>query len=116
MPDFTNLDPSLVASFWIYFIGSFVVGIVVGVIVAKLFFHRQRALIELERKSYLDKIKSLEEREKLLTEKEEELKQLKSEISNNALYWNTKQHEKKVAPSNKALFDMLHSSSDGKEE
>ena len=37
MPDFTNLDPSLVASFGIYFVGSFIVGTVVGAIAAKLF-------------------------------------------------------------------------------
>ncbi len=116
MPDFTNLDPDLVASFWIYFIGSFAVGAIIGAMVVKFFFQRQRDLIEQERKAHLDKINSLEEKEKLLAEKEKELKQLKSEIANNSLYWNIKQREKQAAPSDKALFDMLHHSGGSKTE
>lgn len=115
MPDFTNLDPSLVASFWIYFVGSFIVGTVVGAIASKLFFHRHKEILEQEKQGYLDEIKELEEEVKLLDTKNEELKQLKANVSKNALYWNTKKYDKQRAPGDKALFDLIHKSDENKE-
>ena len=115
MPDFTNLDPSLVASFWIYFVGSFIVGTVVGAIASKLFFHRHKEILEHEKQVYLDEIKVLEEEVTLLDTKNEELKQLKANVSKNALYWNTKKYDKQRAPGDKALFDLIHKSDENKE-
>lgn len=108
MPDFTNLDPSLIASFWIYFVGSFIVGAGVGAIVSKLFFHRQKEIMDQERKLYEDEIKELKEKIKGLEAENEELNTLKTEISNNSLYWNAKKYEKKKVPGDKALYDLVH--------
>lgn len=112
MPDFTNLDPSLVASFWIYFVGSFFVGVGIGAIVSKLFFHRHKEILDQERQGYLDRIKSLEEKEKILQDKNKELEQLleqlKADVSNNELYWNAKKYDKQKKPGDKALFDLMH--------
>ena len=108
MPDFTNLDPNLIASFWIYFVGSFIVGAVIGVVVAKIFFHRQKDLLDQERQGYLDKIKILEDKEKELETKSKELEQLKSELAKSELYWSTKKREKQNPRGDKVLFDVMH--------
>lgn len=108
MPDFTNLDLSLVASFWIYFVGSFLIGVFVGVSIAKLFFHREKSIFEQEKKCYLKKEKQFEEVKAILTQTSKELDQLKSELSKNELYWNSKKNLDNKHPGNKALHDMLH--------
>ena len=107
MPDFTNLDSALIASYWIYFVGSFTVGAVVGALAARLFFHRKEEIMEQENKMYAESLKKLEEIERRLEEKSTELDRLKSELSRNELYWNAKKYEKQENPGDKILHDSL---------
>lgn len=108
MPDFTNLDPSLIASYWIYFIASFIVGVVLGALASRLFFHREKSAIEQEKKNYEDRLKELEKVEILLAEKDNELKLLKAKVANNELYWNEQKHKVQQPPGDRALYDILH--------
>lgn len=110
MPDFTNLDSQLIASYWIYFVSSFLFGAAAGAFVSKLFFRREKDIFENEKKSYEGKLKRLEETEKLLSEKNEEIEKLKAEVSNNELYWNTKKREEQQTPGDKALYDAIQNS------
>lgn len=107
MPDFTNLDPALVASYWIYFVASFIAGAAIGVLAARLFFHRKEEIIEQEKKAYEEKLDKLEETERRLEESEKELERLKEETSRNELYWNARKSEKQENPGDKMLYDSL---------
>lgn len=108
MPDFTNLDPSLVASFWIYFIGSFVIGIIVGVLVSKLFFHREKTLFEQEKNIHKEKLAQFEDLETKLATKNEELLKLQERVSKNELFWNLHKNEHSEARGDKALYNAIH--------
>lgn len=114
MPNFTDLDPSLVASFWIYFVGSFIGGAVAGTFFSRLFFRREKNIIEQERKNYEEEKKKFEKIEKILADKNEELERLKAEVSNNELYWNAKQYEKQKAPGDKVLYELVHKTNEKK--
>lgn len=118
MPDFTNLDPNLIASFWIYFVGSFIIGAVVGALACKLFFHRYKENLEQDKQRYLNRIKELEEKEKIsdtrIEKLNEELTQLKVDVSQNALYWNGKKYDKQKAPGDKALFEFIKNHNENK--
>ncbi len=107
MPDFTNLDSALVASYWIYFVGSFIAGAVIGALAARLFFHRKEELMEQENKAYRERLEKLEETERRLEEKKDELERLKKELSGNELYWNAKKYGKQENPGDKMLYDSL---------
>lgn len=50
MPDFTNIDPSIIAEYWIYFLASLIGGFVLGIIVSKIFFNREKTLYASKRK------------------------------------------------------------------
>ena len=108
MPDFTNLDPSLIASYWIYFVASFIIGAVLGALATRLFFHREKRVIEQEKKNYEERLKELEKVEVLLAERDNELKLLKAEVANNELYWNEQKHKAQEPPGDKALYNILH--------
>lgn len=108
MPDFTNLDPAIVASFWIYFVASFVIGIIVGGIAVKVFFHREKRIFKKEKEGYLEQLDQLEETKRELAEKKAELDKLKKEMVNNPLYWRSKKQEGEAILGDKALHDIIH--------
>lgn len=115
MPDFTSLDPSLIASFWIYFIGSFVCGAALGFFGAKAFFHREKRIVAQERQSlqqeksnWSEKQKQFEEMKQNLADKSAELDRLREEISKAETYWAAKGHTKHEASGAKMLYDMFH--------
>lgn len=108
MPDFTELDSSLIASYWIYFIASFIIGFIIGALVSRLFFQREDRAIKQEKKNFEEKIKELEKMKILLSEKDKELEKLKSEVAKNELFWNEQKQKAQEPPGDKALFNTLH--------
>jgi len=87
LPDFTTLDPTIIAQFWIYFIGSMIVGIVIGWIVKSFLtkreltiFNSEKEQFKTEKASFLDK---KEEYESIKTKYESLLNDLKK----NDEYW-----------------------------
>lgn len=115
MPDFIQMDPELIAEFWIYFIGSFVCGFLLGILVAKIFFRREKAILaqekqslEQEKSNWSEKLEKFEEMKQCLKDKSEELDGLKEEISNVDKYWEARRHTKQEALGHRALYDMFH--------
>ena len=92
--DPTNIDPSVVASFWIYFIVSFVGGCLIGFIVSKLFFLREKRILEEKKEKYEEQQKEFDKLVIKYEKIESELGQLKDEISTNEVYWAMKESKK----------------------
>lgn len=115
IPDFTNLDPSLIASYWIYFFGSLIVGMGIGVALFQFFFRREKKAIKQERKNSKKVLEELEEVKGRLAEREKELNLLKAKIANNELYWNEQKHKIQEAPGDRGLYNMLRKIDSGKD-
>ncbi|GHT89341.1 hypothetical protein FACS1894137_18400 [Spirochaetia bacterium] len=80
MPDFTNLDPTTMAQSWIYVVGFFIFGVIIGWVLRRGFMkHNDDAF-----KS--DKEKFEKERTKLL-ETVEKYEELKKNVEKSDEYW-----------------------------
>ncbi|MCM1037883.1 MAG: hypothetical protein NC314_11270 [Roseburia sp.] len=110
--DFTNLDPNIIASFWIYFISSFVIGLLVGFFVAKAFFHRERRIVNQEKEHCKEQETEMVNLKVELQKKNEELVTLKKEFSNDKLYWAMKEKTDKQNPADEALFNSVFQQKD----
>jgi hypothetical protein len=90
LPDFTNLDPTAIAQFWIYVIGSFFVGGGIG-------FSLCRGLKKIAYKNFKsEKIRFTDEKAKLLAIAEE-YEKLKKNLEGNDDYW-LYERSKKLSP------------------
>lgn len=83
--DFTSLEPTIIASFWIYFLGSFVVGLLLGITITNLFFKREKADLERKCKEAQDELKKSIA---ILADKEKKLSEYEKFDKNNPEYWN----------------------------
>ncbi|MBD5406773.1 MAG: hypothetical protein HDR56_04040 [Treponema sp.] len=105
--DFTNLDPNIIASFWIYFIASFVIGLTLGFIVAKAFFDREKRIVNKEKEHCKEQEVEITNLKVELKKKTEELATLKDDLSKDKIYWTMKEKVDKQKPADEALVNVL---------
>lgn len=110
MFDFTSLDAVMISKFWIYFLGSFVVGGVIGGNVVRIFFNRRKEIIEAESKVAKEKLKELDEMKAELEEKNKELKDIKLLLMDDKEYWLKSNVINRDNQVDKKLYDMLNDS------
>ena len=110
--DFTNLDSNIIASFWIYFIAIFVGGFVLGVFVAKAFFHRQRQIVNQEKEHCEERKTEIANLRAELEKTNEELMTLKENLSKDKIYWAMKEKMDKQKPADEALFNAIFQQKD----
>ena len=97
MLDFTGLDPSIVAQFWIYFIASFIIGAIIGVLCYKVFNKRSYEIFTCEKEAFS---RTKAEYEKKIIDYENLIKEhetLKDELKKNKEYWLYVQQKEKSA-------------------
>ncbi len=85
--DFTGLDSALIAQFWIYFLASGVICFLLGIIITRAFFHREKVLIAKEKEQYDASKKELEILEAQLEDKAAKLEALEASIAESEKYW-----------------------------
>lgn len=107
MPDFTNMDSSLIASFWIYFVASFIFGVMLGALIVRLFFQREKSLMVDERKKHDTTVQELTATTEELNNVRNELENLKADVAKNTLYWKFQKAEKDHS-GNASLYKFFH--------
>lgn len=110
--DFTNLDPNIIATFWIYFIASFVIGLIVGFFLAKAFFHRERRIVNQEKERCKEQETEMANLKIELQKKNEELVTLKENLSKDKIYWAMKEKTDKQKPADEVLFNAIFQQKD----
>lgn len=111
--DFTDLDPTLIAQFWIYFIASFVIGLFLGIIISRAFFHREKALVAKEKEQYQETAKAFEDLKSQLDDKTRKLEQLESAVAASKKYWAVPQSgDGGKKPADVALYAAIHGKKD----
>lgn len=111
--DFTGLDSSIIAQFWVYFVASWVVGLGLGIIIAKAFFHREKALVAKEKEHYEASAREFEELKVQLEDKTTKLEELEARVAANERYWAAspaKRDDK--TPADVALHAAIHTEGD----
>jgi uncharacterized membrane-anchored protein YhcB (DUF1043 family) len=87
MLDFTNLDPAMVAKFWIYIIGFFIVGFIAGWLI-------KRVLTKTASENFLSEKEKFEAEKKELLKIKEQYEILYKDIEKSKEYWLYKQETK----------------------
>jgi uncharacterized membrane protein YgaE (UPF0421/DUF939 family) len=76
--DFTNLDPHIIAQFWIYIIASFFGGCCIGWLVTSSFLKRESNILDSERKQFAAEKERLALEKASFFEKKEEYESIKT--------------------------------------
>ena len=106
---FTDLDPALIARFWIYFVASFGLGLFLGIIISRAFFHREKVLVAKEKEQCQETAKAFEDLRSQLDDKTRKLEQLESAVAASEKYWAVLQSEDRgKKPADVALYTAIH--------
>ena len=85
-----------------------IIGFWLGILVAKLFFKREKSILDQEKKNWSEKLEQFDEVKNELATKKEELNRLREEVSKIEMYWEAKTFTEQESLGNKALYDIFH--------